>query len=193
MNRWTDSGKPIPYPTGTVEPPEPRNRSSELPEALETKWGRKVGVRIGLIVGLTAVCVLASHSAGSLTVPNPTIVFGAPGSVHELGHEAVDPSNVGQTCAASITASNNESIREGSDLIVTSDGSTVTLPNVEATPNIDIHTTATLVLGTTLVVSVRLGPEGAFSGGGAVVLTCTPPVPVAPPAPVVEAPPHFTG
>ena len=112
-----------------------------------------------------------------------------------------------------ITALNNESQREGTDLIVRSGSASLTVPKIESATNPGAHTTCEMTLGSTVTLSAVLGAyldHGAFSGGANVTITCPPaeaaPVAVSPaqetaPAPsVAVAParaivvaPNFTG
>jgi hypothetical protein len=87
-----------------------------------------------------------------------------------LWTQTVDPADVGKDCEVVLVTTNNESTREGSDLILQS-GSSSLASNVE-------HDTAPqtfvgrLTLGTTITVSVRFGPEGMYSGGSDVETNC---------------------
>ena len=63
--------------------------------------------------------------------PPPAGVFGDPGSTTVLGTHAIDASLVGRSCQVTVDPHNNDSIREDTDLLVASDGVTLTVANVE--------------------------------------------------------------
>ena len=106
-----------------------------------------------------------------------------------LGSHPVDASLVGRTCQVSVNPHNNDSVREGTELLVSSNGVTVTMANVEhsvgdAAPEI----LGKLTLGATVSLSLRFGPEGSASVGATVVVDC-PDVPTTTLAPNVVTPP----
>ena len=151
-----------------------------------------------LAVGLALV---GGSVAGAFTVPPTEVLDGTEGEVRLLWTEPVAAEDVGKDCEAVLTTSNNESIREGTDIIVASGTTSLVAENVE-------HDTAServvgrLTLGTTITVSVRLGPEGLFSGGADVAdVTCpiaqdetvTREETVTPAPPAVVTSPTFTG
>jgi hypothetical protein len=124
----------------------------------------------------------------SMTIPATTVERGDPGTVHLLTTSNVPADLVGQECSATAVAANNESVHPNSDLIVASGASQVVARDVEAAPGGSTTASGTVNLGTTVTVSVRLGPDGTFSGGGSVNFVCTPPVtppPTTQPAPQV--------
>ena len=139
---------------------------------------------VRLAVLALGLALVGTSLAGAFTVP-PTDIIGAEGEVHLLWTEPVAAEDVGKVCEVTLTKENNESIREGSDLILESGTSSMVAENVE-------HDTApktftgTLTLGTTITVSVRLGPEGEYSGGADVVETTCPAPPAPPVNPVTE-------
>ena len=101
----------------------------------------------------------------------------APGSVHLVGSDNVDPALVGATCDVNVNLANNQSVHPNSDLLITSGSSTVVALDVERDADAIIDTTpGTLTLeADTVTVSVRLGPDGLFSGGFTISFACTPP------------------
>ena len=117
-----------------------------------------------------------------------TSTAGDAGTVIELASVPVPSEFVGQTCSATFESENNGSVREGSDLILASGASSLELEDVERTTPLVLTTSGPLTLGTTLTVSVRLGPEGEFSGGGAAstVMCAEPPTTTAPPPDVCQ-------
>ena len=143
--------------------------------------------------------LVGASVGGAFAVPPISIVNGNEGEVRLLWTQTVDAADVGKDCEIALVTTNIESTREGSDLILESGNSSMIAPNVE-------HDTAPhtfvghLTLGTSITVSVRLGPEGMYSGGSDVVETncplteavvTTPPAPAA--AEAVSVTPVFTG
>ena len=132
---------------------------------------------VRLVVLACALALVGTSIAGAFTVPPISVVNGEEGEVHLLWTEPVAAADVGKVCEVLLIRENNDSVREGTDLILESGTSSMVAENVE-------HDTApqtftgTLTLGTTITVSVRLGPEGEYSGGSDVV---QPTCPVTPP------------
>jgi hypothetical protein len=139
-----------------------------------------------LAVGLALV---GASVAGAFTVPSSSISDGKEGEVRLLWTQSVDPADVGKDCEVVLVSTNNESTREGSDLILRSGNSSMVAPNVEhdTTPHTFVDS---LTLGPTITVSVRFGPEGMYSGGSDVETTCPTTQAITTPAaaePAVEA------
>ena len=144
------------------------------------------------VAGIVLAFMAVTTTAGALSTSNEPINDAEPGSVHLLATEAVAAGDVGKECSATIIATNNESIRQGTDLIVTS-GSEVIVPNIEAKAG-ELKTLATIILSNTITISVRIGPDRQASVTAIVTTLCPnlgPPT-SSPPVPVVK-PPIFTG
>jgi len=80
-------------------------------------------VTVLLCVGLFAAS--AAHSASesfSFSIDATQGIFGDPGSTAVLGTHAVDASLIGHVCQLTVDVHNNASVREGTDLLVTSNG-----------------------------------------------------------------------
>ena len=153
---------------------------------------RKVLLATGAGLGLL---LLFAAPAGAQTLPDiivdervPATGRAAPGSVHLVGSDNVDAALVGATCDVNVDLANNQSTHPNSDLIITSGSSTVVALDVERDADAIIDTTpGTITLeADTVTVSVRLGPDGLFSGGFTISFACTPPPPptTAPPTTV---------
>ncbi len=132
---------------------------------------------------------------GANTVQIPeTVVRGNSGDTTKLASLTVPLSLLGQTVSANAQTTNNTSVHPGTQLIVSSNSTSFTLDDIEGTPNKVTTGSGNLTLGSTVDVSVKLGPDGVFSGGGSVTLTVdcptTPPVipPITPPTPPVTPP-----
>ncbi|MGH9227687.1 MAG: LPXTG cell wall anchor domain-containing protein [Acidimicrobiales bacterium] len=112
-----------------------------------------------------------------IEIPLNTVVRGAAGSEHLLETEAIAPEDVGRECTVAAEGANNSSIHPNTDLLVRSGGSEVVVPDVERAANVRTDAAETIVLGTDVSVSVRLGPDGVFSGGLVVTIECEEPPP----------------
>jgi hypothetical protein len=116
-------------------------------------------------------------------------VFGDPGTTVVLGSHTVESSLVGRSCSVTVDVHNNDSVREGTDILVASGTTTLTLANVEHLPgNAPPAAVGTLVLGSTVTGSVRFGPAGATSVAATIVVDC----PDVPTTTTTTAPPTTT-
>ena len=115
-----------------------------------------------------------------------------PGSVHLVNTTDVPAALVGGTCTVEATGANNESVHPNSDILIASGESATVIADVEREAGAsNIPGDSALTLGDSVTVSVRLGPDGLFSGGTLVVdFTCTPPPPPSTTTPTT-APPSF--
>ena len=162
--------------------------------------------RLWMCVLAIGVTFASASVAGAFIFSPEPIHDGVEGEVRLLWTELVDPANVGKTCDVVLVTTNNESTREGSDLIFES-GARYSSPRTSNVSRCRRRIVGQLTLGLTINVSVRIGPEGQFSGGGfnveatcplSVVPTPTilPPIetsPSAPGSPPVPVQPTFTG
>jgi hypothetical protein len=111
-----------------------------------------------------------------------TVVTGEPFSTVTVATEDVEPWLQGASCAIQVETANNESVHEETELIITSGDDVVMVPDVESEPGIHVIEEGELVLSETVVVAVRLGPDGISSGGYSVEFLCPeqPPTTTAP-------------
>jgi hypothetical protein len=148
-------------------------------------------VALCCVVFPTAASAADEPSGPSISVPISTVAYGEEGSLHVLASTPVDAALQGSTCTVRAVADNNDSVHPDSTLTVASGSTSVRLDDVESAPGKVTDGSGTLVLGADLVVSVTLGPDGVFSGGIEVMLTCeSPPPPTT--APPTTAPPTTT-
>ena len=132
-----------------------------------------MGVVLALVSSASAVEADESTKAGtSISFPLTTVVVGEPGTIHEITSSDAPTDLVGQDCSVTATVDNNESVHPQSDLIVASGSDQVIVSDVEATPGGSTTAEGALTLGSTITVSVRLGPDGVFSAAGSVDLVC---------------------
>lgn len=113
----------------------------------------------------------------SLDIPVGTVVRGDAGSSHELGTVTVPEELRGMVCTVHATATNQDSVHPNSDIVVSSDGTSVTLYNVEREGFVTTPADDNLELGDTLSATLIMGEDEVFSGGIVVTTTCTPPPP----------------
>lgn len=78
----------------------------------------------------------------------------------------------GATCEVTAIAENNSSVHPDSNLIVTSGAASVTLFDVEREAGAVTTAAGQLTLGEDVTVAVEVGPDGVFSGGIMVHITC---------------------
>ena len=101
-------------------------------------------------------------------------VYGSPGTEQLLGSVAVDPALLGRTCTVAIDVHNNESRREGTDLIIDAGGAPALIAsNVEAVAgDAPRAVLGQLVMGEQVRASVRFGPTGEASVGATIAVDC---------------------
>jgi LPXTG-motif cell wall-anchored protein len=134
-------------------------------------------------IALLAAPAAAQSPAGIVL---SEVIRAAPGSTHVAATVAVDPAHVNGSCDVSVIGENNESVHPNTDIFVASANEVVAQDVERMAGNVVTPADGTLLLGDTITVRVRLGPDGVFSGGLLTVsFACTPP----PPTPTTVAPP----
>lgn len=136
------------------------------------------GVALAVATVVTVGVVAGPASAQEdeppiIDIPLDTVAEGEAGTEAQLAVVDVDPDDVGKECSVVADGANNESVHEGTNLIVRSGDSEVTVPDVEREPGIVTPATGTLVLGEQVTVSVQFGPDEIFSGGLVVTVDCS--------------------
>jgi hypothetical protein len=137
--------------------------------------------RLALLLALAVVLLLAlSSPAAAVTLPPIStglrVIIGPEGTIAPLGvieAETRFPELVGRGCTADAEVLNNESQHPGTDVLITNGEQVIVIEDVEreADEQIDRPGLA-LVLARRVDVAVRLGPDGVFSGGLTVTITC---------------------
>ncbi len=139
---------------------------------------RLAGLLIGLLAALLVIVALApavsASSSIDIVIAVTTVVRGSEGDVVELASEDVPEEFQGKTCTVKAVSQNQGSVHPDNDLRVVSGGSSVLLEDVEAVPGGTVETDGTLVLGSVIVVSLLLGPDGVFSAGIVIEIDCPP-------------------
>ena len=127
---------------------------------------------VGLLVILLVVSTSSSGAQADLTLTAPQDVRRGSGIV-TVDEVAVPAELQGKLCDASLTATNNPSIHPGNDLILTSTTSTE-FSEIEAEPDGIDDDSGTLVLGASVRLDLRFGPNGVSSAGWVVTIDCPP-------------------
>ncbi|MGA8038807.1 MAG: hypothetical protein WCA93_01745 [Acidimicrobiia bacterium] len=133
----------------------------------------------GAVMSLMAILASPADAAPEtfdVAIPITTIVKAAPNSVTTLTSIDVDPQFAGQICDVTARSVNPDSVHPNNNLVVSSDTSSVTIPNVEGQSGGVVDATGTLTLGSQVTVSLVMGSDGVFSAGMDVHLVCDLPV-----------------
>ena len=125
-----------------------------------------------VLVALAAAPTAAAVEGFEIPIPITTIVRAPEGSVTELESRAVPEQFVGQSCGAVAVSANQDSVHPGNDLVISSNGSSVTLLNVEGESGGNVEASGRLVLGSQILVSLVMGEDEVFSAGMNVVIDC---------------------
>ncbi|MFA9564402.1 MAG: hypothetical protein ACERLM_06825 [Acidimicrobiales bacterium] len=137
--------------------------------------------RIGVVLSVSIVLLLLwpavqAGALGDVEIAVDTVVRGEPGDVVELVTVPVEADEVGMICLITVIGENNPSPHPNSDLIITSNGDSFEVPDVEAEAGQTTRgSVEAVVLGESVMVEVRLGPDGVFSGGLILTSECAPP------------------
>ena len=94
---------------------------------------------IFIVIAMTMALGVGAAAAATerFTIPIDTIVIEkrkSPGFVKQLLSQATKANLVGVTCTVTAIAGNQESVHPNNDLIISSGGSSVTVPDVERAP-----------------------------------------------------------
>ncbi len=125
---------------------------------------------------LAAGTAQAANTAAEISIPVSTIVrrIGV-GNTEVLATKSINADYQGMVCDVKATAVNQGSVHPNNDLIVASNGTSVTLADVERAANVETFSNGTLTLGNNVKVSLRMGDDDVFSAGMDVVLSCEEP------------------
>lgn len=126
----------------------------------------------GAILAATLAVAPSAH-ADDVIVTLDQVVYGTAGQVVVLETRDVDAALVGTTCTASYTGENNSSVHPGTDLLISSGAAQLVLSGVEDVAGATTSGSSAILLGPTVSVAVRLGPDAMSSLGATLSLTCT--------------------
>ena len=146
-----------------------------------------VGALGALLAGVFGVAqAQEAQQVPTIDIPINTVIDDAPPfEQHILATQAVDPADQGKSCDVTVMGINQESVHPGNNLVISSNGSSVTAFDVEREANAITETAGTLVLGPVVTVELFLGPDHVFSAGLNVSIDC---IQVGPEPPVVRPP-----
>jgi len=129
------------------------------------------------VVGVLLLAVPALAQSNSILIEIPGINRGDEGEIIRVASVDVDPGMFGWLCTATAQTENNASEHDDNDFILTSGSSNTEILNWEAVAGAIVSMSGTLVLGESITVDLRIGPDRVSSGGVRIVLTCSPPPP----------------
>jgi hypothetical protein len=119
------------------------------------------------LVLLTAVLIGGlAMPAGALTYDKTDGAYGPPGSQLVLGTEEVPVADVGLRCDVVVDLVNNDSLRPGSDITVSTGSDSRLFPNTEAASGDAGPVTVQMTMGATLTATLTFGPNKEFDGHG---------------------------
>ncbi len=125
---------------------------------------RRASISLAILgVLLLAVPVLAQSNTILIQVDGS--VSGEAGEILRVASVDVDPGMVGWLCAGTAQTENNASEHPNNDFILASGGASATILNWEREAGAITSMSGTLVLGDSITVDLRLGPDGISSGG----------------------------
>ena len=156
------------------------------------------GISVAIAVSSIGLAFVAAGAASAddtvvVRVPLDRTASSAPGTTVVLDQVTVDPGLVGRSCDASYRGDNNGSVHPGTDLLITSNGATVVLVDVEGDPGRITTGSSTLTLGPSVQVSVRVGADGFASLGAQLTIVCPASATTTTAAPTTTAEPTTSG
>jgi hypothetical protein len=129
------------------------------------------------VVGVLLLAVPALAQSNTILIEITGINRGDEGEIIRVASVDVDPGMVGWLCTGTARTENNASEHDDNDFILTSGSSSAEILNWEAVAGAMVSMSGTLVLGESITVDLRMGPDRVSSGGVGIVLTCSPPPP----------------
>jgi len=153
---------------------------------------RRIGVVLSVSIVLLFLWPAGQVGALDEIAVEYEVVRGEPGDVVELITVPVGAGEVGMVCLITAVSDNNPSTHPNSDLIITSNGDSFEIRDVEAAPELTKKESSVegVVLGERVKVEVRLGEDGVFSGGVILTSECVEPEVIEPEPEVLEPEPE---
>jgi hypothetical protein len=125
------------------------------------------------VVSMSTLSISAPAAADELVLSfEDAVVFGQPGQQVVVEESPVEAALVGTDCTAAYTAANNTSVRQGTDLVITSGDQQIEILGVEDEAGATVAAEGSLTLSDSIEIAVRLGPEARASLSGSLVLDC---------------------
>ena len=153
---------------------------------------KRILASISAMVALLVVGIPIAQ-ASLFEIPIDTVITAEEGSITTLDTIDTPADLIGTSCVGIVEATNQLSVHPGNDLIVTSGDDSIVLEDVERESGAVTTADSLLTLGSSITVSVRMGPDEVFSGG--LVFTigeCTPPTTTTTEAPTTTTEPTTT-
>lgn len=154
-------------------------------------------VALALVIGLGLEPVSADEP---IAFSADELLIAEPGTLTRLAVVDISPDQIGTLCTVSLASQNQASVHDGNDLIITTGDVPSVLSDVEAEANAAVDLSVDIVLGPTIEVDLRMGPDWVSSLGFELWLDCgtvepaadATPTPMAAPAELPTAPPAGT-
>jgi hypothetical protein len=145
-------------------------------EEYQVYRGSRLAGALLLAVASTSLGMAAMGADGdddiSLEVPLPTVVRAPAGTEHLLASASVRADLVGVLCVVTVHSSNQKSVHPSNDLVVASGDDSLTIEDVEGEAFAESEQEGTLRLGSEVTVTLVMGPDGVFSAGMTVRISC---------------------
>ncbi len=125
---------------------------------------------------LMAVPTTAGAQGDVLTVDFDDVVFASAGAIVPVGSVAVGADLQGRTCLTSVVTANQSSIHPENDLLIATGGSKARIEDVEDFTNGTNSWLVDITLGSSIDMSVEMGPDGISSLGFTVEIDCSKPL-----------------
>lgn len=128
-------------------------------------------------LGLVVVVPTTAEAQGDvITIDFDDVVFAPAGSLVPVGSVAVASDLQGRTCRTSVLTANQSSIHPENDLLIATGGSTARIEDVEDFTNGTNSWLVDVTLGSTIDMSVEMGPDEISSLGFTVEVDCSKPL-----------------
>jgi hypothetical protein len=111
-----------------------------------------------------------------LTIDFDDVVFAPAGAIVPVGSVAVGADLQGRTCRTSVITANQSSIHPENDLLIATGGSVARIEDVEDFTNGTNSWLVDITLGSSIDMSVEMGPDGISSLGFTVEIDCSKPL-----------------
>lgn len=125
-----------------------------------------------VLMAITLVATPAFGQEGTIIIEVEGVARGNEGDVVQVAEEPVPAPLIGALCTGTVATENNSSVHPNNTLIIETGGLSAEIPNVEEDPGEVQVIDGTIVIGDTITVSMRFGPDGVTSGGFLITLIC---------------------
>lgn len=139
-----------------------------------TQGARRLLAAVGAVF-MGGVLVLASPASADIVIEFDRLISGQEGWVRTVEEVPVQADHIGEDCEISVISQNQSSVHVGNDLIVTTGTSQVTFVGVEDQANGAVTESYRVVMGSTIKVQLRFGPDELSSMGFSLAFDCDPP------------------